>query len=52
MNPTWDVFEKRIAALEKGAATFALSTVRLSVETEHINDIPADLKQVFEAVKW
>ncbi|MDR0503621.1 MAG: O-acetylhomoserine aminocarboxypropyltransferase/cysteine synthase [Treponema sp.] len=26
MNPTWDVFEKRIAALEKGAAALALSS--------------------------
>ena len=26
MNPTWDVFEKRIAALEKGVAALALSS--------------------------
>ena len=26
MNPTWDVFEKRIAALEKGAAALATSS--------------------------
>ena len=26
MNPTWDVFEKRVAALEKGAAALALSS--------------------------
>jgi len=26
MNPTWDVFEKRMAALEKGAAALALSS--------------------------
>jgi len=26
MNPTWDVFEKRIAALEKGAAALALAS--------------------------
>jgi O-acetylhomoserine (thiol)-lyase len=26
MNPTWDVFEKRIAALEKGAAALAVSS--------------------------
>jgi len=26
MNPTWDVFEKRIAALEKGLAALALSS--------------------------
>jgi len=26
MNPTWDVFEKRIAALENGAAALALSS--------------------------
>ncbi|MDR2369959.1 MAG: O-acetylhomoserine aminocarboxypropyltransferase/cysteine synthase [Treponema sp.] len=26
MNPTWDVFEQRIAALEKGAAALALSS--------------------------
>ncbi|MCL2123570.1 MAG: O-acetylhomoserine aminocarboxypropyltransferase/cysteine synthase [Desulfovibrionaceae bacterium] len=26
MNPTWDVFERRIAALEKGAAALALSS--------------------------
>jgi O-acetylhomoserine (thiol)-lyase len=26
MNPTWDIFEKRIAALEKGVAALALSS--------------------------
>ncbi|MDR2709516.1 MAG: O-acetylhomoserine aminocarboxypropyltransferase/cysteine synthase [Elusimicrobiota bacterium] len=26
MNPTWDVFEKRVAALERGAAALALSS--------------------------
>ena len=26
MNPTWDVFERRMAALEKGAAALALSS--------------------------
>ncbi|MDR0570819.1 MAG: O-acetylhomoserine aminocarboxypropyltransferase/cysteine synthase [Clostridiales Family XIII bacterium] len=26
MNPTWDVFEKRVAALEKGAAALAVSS--------------------------
>ncbi|MDR0602149.1 MAG: PLP-dependent transferase, partial [Treponema sp.] len=26
MNPTWDVFEQRIAALEKGVAALALSS--------------------------
>ena len=51
MNPTWDVFEKRIAALEKGVVAFALSTVRLSVGTEHIDDIHVNLKQGVKAVK-
>jgi len=48
MNPTNDVLEKRVAALEGGAAALALVSdgyVRLSVGIEHIDDIIADIER-------
>ena len=37
MNPTWDVFEKRIAALENGAAALALSSGAAAVTYAILN---------------
>ena len=37
MNPTWDVFEKRIAALENGAAALALSSGAAAVTYSILN---------------
>jgi O-acetylhomoserine (thiol)-lyase len=43
-NSTQDVLEKRLAALEGGVGALGLS-----IGTEHIDDIPADLEKGFAA---
>ena len=50
-NPTWDVLEKRIAALEGGSAALATATggtVRISVGLENVDDLLADVAQALE----